>query len=401
VVIVGGGIAGLSLACALSDRGRSVALLEARRGVAPPVKRGMSLAPNGLQVLEKLLLLRDLERIGHKVRIVKYLKSSGQLLAAYDYSLLNCKENYLLTFLPHEFEAILRKRAEEKQVTTYEGALFDTFLREDGRVSGLRATIDGKELRLLTSMIVGADGGRSKVREVAGIRAKSNPYKSSYLVTVAGETNGSSEEARHHLAKGRMLGNFPLPHGRYLFFYLPTGSFDELKAGGIERFKADLITLSPEIKESLESKKSWDEFAYMTAQEGRAESWVADHVALIGDAAHSIEPSLGQGGSMALSDVASLVEALEVCFDTSDFSANALKSYEAARRGQTETLQRMAELTAMLMNTNNRAVEWFRDRTLRKMNGNERNAMLALETASGLKQKISLWDKLRLAGCLP
>ncbi len=128
VVIVGGGIAGLSLAIGLGHGGHSVALLEARKGTMP-VKRGMSLAPNGLQVLEKLHLLSDIEGIGRKLRTVKYVKNSGELLVAYDYHLLNTKPNYVLTFLPHEFEIILRKRAEDKHVKIFDGASFDTFLR--------------------------------------------------------------------------------------------------------------------------------------------------------------------------------------------------------------------------------------------------------------------------------
>jgi len=60
----------------------------------------------------------------------------------------------------------------------------------------------------------------------------------------------------------------------------------------------------------------------------------------------------------------------------------------------------MAELTAMLMNTSNSIVERYRDRTLRKMRENQRSMMLAMEMASGMKQKFSWWEKLRLAGLI-
>jgi 2-polyprenyl-6-methoxyphenol hydroxylase-like FAD-dependent oxidoreductase len=400
VVVVGGGLAGLTLASALSDAGHPTAVLEARKSVTP-VKRAMSLAPNGLEVLEKLHLLSDIEAIGRKIRVVKYLKIPGELLVAYDYSLLGgTKKNYLLAFLPHELEWILRKRAEEKQVKIYEGASFDAFLRENGQVSGVRATVDGARLNLTSKVVVGADGGRSMVRQAAGIRANSEQYKSSYLVTVADAVGDSQAEATHYLARGRMLGNFPLRHGRYLFYYLREGTFESLKANGLERFKMELSTLAPELTGCLEAANSWNDFSYLIPQEARVDSWVADHVALVGDAAHSIEPSLGQGGSLALSDVDALLPVLDICFAKSNFSATALKTYEAARRPQTEMLQRMAELTATLMNTHNGVVEWLRDRTMRRMQRNRRSMMLALETASGMKRNIGLTDKLRLAGFL-
>jgi hypothetical protein len=218
----------------------------------------------------------------------------------------------------------------------------------------------------------------------------SKPSKSSYLVTVTGEVDGSKDHASHYLAKGKMLGSFSLPHGRYLFYYLPAGSIEALKTRGFQQLKTDLANLAPELKGTLEDLQSWNDFPYMTPQDIRVGSWVADRVALIGDAAHSIEPSLGQGGSLTLSDVDVLLEVLESCFAKSDFSADALRAYEGARRPQTEVLQRMAELTAMMMNTSNAAVEWVRDRTLRKMRENQRSMMLALDIASGSKQTVSV-----------
>ncbi|HXZ89600.1 MAG TPA: hypothetical protein VEG61_00940 [Candidatus Dormibacteraeota bacterium] len=75
-----------------------------------------------------------------------------------------------------------------------------------------------------------------------------------------------------------------------------------------------------------------------------------------------------------------------------------MRGYEEARRPQTEVLQRMAELTAMLMNTSSTAVGWFRDRTLHKIRDDRESMMLALEIASGMKQSVSLREKLKLAG---
>lgn len=398
-VVVGGGLAGLSLALGLSERGRAVSVLEARRAVTP-AKRGMSLSPNGLEILEKLNLLRDIEGIGRKVQIVKFFDNSGKLLVAYDYSLLKIKQNYLLTFLPHELELLLRKRANDKRVRLYEGASFDGLIREDGHVAGVRAKIDGALHDLNAEVVIGADGAMSRVRQSAGIRAHIRSYSSSYLVTVAGDERDAADDARHYLAKGQMLGNFPLPVGRYLFYYLPARTYDSLKARRIEEFKTGLTDLDPELKDALGTIKSWEDFSYMVPQKLKTDSWVSDHLALIGDAAHSMEPSLGQGGSLALGDVAALLEALDACFDNADFSRNALKRYEMARKPQTEFMQTMAERTAMFMNTNSRVIGSLRDRSLRRAQEDRELMGLALEMASGIRQKLSATETLKLAGVL-
>jgi hypothetical protein len=54
----------------------------------------------------------------------------------------------------------------------------------------------------------------------------------------------------------------------------------------------------------------------------------------------------------------------------------------------------------MLMNTSNGVLEWLRDRTMRRMRENPRTKMLALETATGMKQKINTSEKLKMAGFL-
>jgi 2-polyprenyl-6-methoxyphenol hydroxylase-like FAD-dependent oxidoreductase len=100
-------------------------------------------------------------------------------------------------------------------------------------------------------IVVGADGGRSKVRDAAGIHVDVTQSASSYFVTVAGEVDGSKDNACHYLSKGKMVGIFSLPHGQYLFYYLPVGTIEAVRANGVERFKTDLTALAPELEGSL------------------------------------------------------------------------------------------------------------------------------------------------------
>jgi len=372
-------------------------VLEARAGMKP-VKRGMSISPSGLEALEKLHLLGDVEKIGLKVRLVKFLKSNGEPLVTYDYSYLQHPQNFILTLLPHELDVVLRTRALDKGVKLYEGALFEGLLTENGQAVGVQAKVQGSTRDINARVIVGADGAMSRVRGAVGIVAEVKKYRHDYIVTVTGEVEGLAEEARHYLGKGKMLGTFPLRGGTYLFYYLPTGTFDQLKTRGLKSFKTDLISLAPELAKPLEVNQEWEDFLHMTPQRVTANSWVSDGVALIGDAVHSLEPTLGQGGSLTLQDVIALFNVLNQCFAESDYSETMLKRYEEKRRPQTELIQTTAEHAATYMNTNRAVVGWLRDRSFRKSQKDRASMVLAMKTASGLIHTLGIWEKLRLAG---
>jgi 2-polyprenyl-6-methoxyphenol hydroxylase-like FAD-dependent oxidoreductase len=70
----------------------------------------------------------------------------------------------------------------------------------------------------------------------------------------------------------------------------------------------------------------------------RAKSWSSGRAVLLGDAAHALPPTLGQGSNLAMSNARSLVTFLE---STDDIPA-ALKAWEAAVRDTTEATQRWA-----------------------------------------------------------
>src|SRR5438445_13277302 len=107
-VIVGGGIGGLTLGCALAGNGRKTCVLEARPSLVRS-KRGLTLQPNGLAALENLGLLNQVLSIGMKTSRVSWWEIGHGQLASFDYSILDHPHNFLLTVIPNEFEVILRE----------------------------------------------------------------------------------------------------------------------------------------------------------------------------------------------------------------------------------------------------------------------------------------------------
>src|SRR2546429_2871600 len=102
IAIVGGGVGGLALGCALAEK-YHVLIIEARPRIIPS-KRGLSLQANGLEALQKLDLLERVTSIGVKTRHVEWYEISGNLLADLDYSIMDHPYNYVLTLVPSELE---------------------------------------------------------------------------------------------------------------------------------------------------------------------------------------------------------------------------------------------------------------------------------------------------------
>src|SRR6267143_62947 len=133
VLIVGGGIGGLTLGCALAGNGRKTCVLETRTSLARS-KRGLALQANGLAALENLGLLNQVLPIGMKTSRVTWREMRHGQLASYDYSILDHPHNFLLTIIPSELEMILREELLRRGGALHESTSFLNVKWEAGQV---------------------------------------------------------------------------------------------------------------------------------------------------------------------------------------------------------------------------------------------------------------------------
>ncbi len=98
---------------------------------------------------------------------------------------------------------------------------------------------------------------------------------------------------------------------------------------------------------------------------------------------------------MTLQDVSVLVDTIEKCFQSGDFSANRLKAYENARRKQTTFIQRQSDRTARLTTTENRFNYWLGKQIIRRTGRNKTLMQAALKASAGLIDHFSLREQLR------
>jgi len=204
----------------------------------------------------------------------------------------------------------------------------------DPRPDGVSVTLaDGTVIE--ASLLVAADGARSRLRERAGIATHGWDYDQSGIVVTVGH------EREHH---GRAEEHF-LPAGPFAILPL-TGNRSSLVWTETHKDAARIIALDDdEFHAELEQRfglhlgeiKALDRPRAFPLGYFVARSFIAERLALIGDAAHVIHPIAGQGLNMGLKDVAALaevvVDAARLGIDLGQ--ADVLERYQRWRRFDT------------------------------------------------------------------
>jgi len=211
-------------------------------------------------------------------------------------------------------------------------------------------------------------------------------------------------DALYYVGRGELLGLFPAPGDRVVSLYMVEAEdVDALKARGLAAFKSRLGEVDSALVRPLESLASWEQVGFLPCTRVRTERWVVEGAALIGDAAHAMNPHASQGRMQAMADAMALAKVIVNCRETSDWSAQALSAYEEARRPQVEMLQRLADEQVLFWNAADPIRCSLRDRVFRGMDRNARLRYQALTATAGLRMTPPLtWlDKLMAAGFLP
>jgi len=187
-------------------------------------------------------------------------------------------------------------------------------------------------------LLVAADGARSQIRQSAGIATHGWTYDQSAIVTTVGHERDHRGRAEEHFLPAGPFAILPLQGNRSSIVWteatdeakrivaLPDDAFhDELE----KRFKLHL----GEIK--TVGARRVHPLGFFVAR-----SFIAERIALIGDAAHLIHPIAGQGLNMGLKDVAALaeviVDAARLGLDPG--SPTVLERYQRWRRFDTVTM---------------------------------------------------------------
>ncbi|UVF19820.1 ubiquinone biosynthesis hydroxylase [Microvirga terrae] len=354
IVIAGGGLAGLSLALALKRalaEGIDVVMCDpALRRDPHGDKRSYAIAAAARRMLEALgiwagiadraqpildMVITD-SRLQDPVRPT-FLTFAGEVDGHEPFAHMVTAGDLTATLLEACRDSGVDLRAEGVRGFAVQGARTDVVLAEGGS--------------LAASLLVAADGARSRLREQAGIGWISWPYRQSGIVaTIVHERDHEGRAVEHFLPSGpfAILPLKPEPQADGSFRHRSSIVWTERAQNVpalLESHPEDLL-IELERRFGLQLGK----LAFETRPQafplsfGVARSFVAERLALLGDAAHVIHPIAGQGLNLGLHDAAALAEivtdAMRLGMDPG--AADVLDRYERARR---------ADITAMGMMT--------------------------------------------------
>ena len=230
----------------------------------------------------------------------------------------------------------------------------------ESRPDGIDVTLaDGGSMT--ASLLVAADGARSRLRERAGIPTHGWDYDQSGIVVTVGH------ERDHH---GRAEEHF-LPSGPFAILPL-TGKRSSLVWTERRAESARIVGLSDEeFHAELEQRfglhlgevKALDKPRAFPLSYFVARSFIADRLALVGDAAHVIHPIAGQGLNMGLRDVAALAEAIvdAARLGLDPGSSEVLERYQRWRRFDTMMMGVATDGLNRLFSNRSDALRLFRD----------------------------------------
>ena len=337
VIIIGGGIGGLTLARAFLDAGIVVELYEKRtlnEMLSGP--GGIFIQTNALRVYKLLWGGRMLERLyqqGGTIRKGGFFSKSGKPLYINSPQFIR-EDNLGVCLLRPELQKILYESLPEGTVRPERA--FESF-EEKGNTIQVSFQ-DGSSTE--GDILVGADGLYSTVR--AGLNGKDrlDPPIYSGMCCWRGYFNGTGLPFDDQYSwaefwgRGDRFGYFDVGLGRFSFYAfdnMDAGGKDETEGGALNALRSRFSGYAspvPDILESLTNQLIYRDDIYDRPPLGQ--EWGCGRVTLIGDAAHPVLPNIGQGGCMAIEDAFELVKQISPSAKK-DLLPSLLRRFEASR----------------------------------------------------------------------
>jgi ubiquinone biosynthesis UbiH/UbiF/VisC/COQ6 family hydroxylase len=340
LLIVGGGLAGLSLAAALRETRLKIALVE-NRAPTPAIgwdARVYAITPANAEFLDAIGAWKHLAH--ERIAPIHAMKVVGDTGGRIDFSAYEAGVDELGWIVESSLVACELWESVKRQANlTLLCPASPRAVERDEKA--LTLTLAGGE-RLSTRLIVGADGRESWVRAACGLTATSRAYGEMGVVANFECALPHRGVARQWFRDDGVLAWLPLAGGdgvhRFsIVWSTPTGDAEALLELAPEELCARVREAG---NDELGELKLITRPAAFPLYLMRVPNTVAPRVALVGDAAHALHPLSGHGINLGFEDARALAGLIAATPEWQDIGAERLlKRYQRARREETLVLQ--------------------------------------------------------------
>jgi 2-polyprenyl-6-methoxyphenol hydroxylase-like FAD-dependent oxidoreductase len=359
VLIVGGGVAGLTLAALLEQRGFAPVVVEK---ATEYVDEGHSIGlwPAGSRILKGLKLFTKLCDIGVECSRYIIANESGDTLHSFSFEPLTKRYGPLIDLSRLQLIELLRSAIEKQHIRC------GVTVRQIGETpDGVVVEFDDGSADMF-DVVIGCDGIHSSIRQLAFGEAS---------VDYSGVAGWSfwlppdfvpPPEIIEYWGAGKFVGMYPARRRfcAVVGMHCPLDTPDPVETR-VERVRNAFAGFGGIVPWVLSELPEPERMIHVDFSDIRTSEWTRGRVVLIGDAAHAFLPTAGMGASMAMESAAVLAE--ELCRTDSKFLVAGLQQYASRRRARVDRIQARARRVARVRFAGNGLVARIRDEAIRIM----------------------------------
>ena len=312
ITIIGGGIAGLTLAILLGQIEIDVHLVEPRppgplKGTRP-TSRTIALMESSLNIIKAANIWDQIEQYANPLQAMRIIDDSkpGATIIDKEFPAQEIDMEQFGFNIPN---AILRAALYETAQNTPNITLHtaDSLSNYETSKQNTQITLESGT-KITSKLIIGADGRNSLVRKTAGIKEQNKIYDQSAITCLINHSQSHNNTATE----------FHRPSGPLAFVPLPGNQCSVVWVEKTEQAKTLTALKKNEFIQALQDRSN-NILGGITLEDGpecwplssiKAKSLTAERTALIAEAAHVMSPITAQGLNLSLRDVAALAETI-------------------------------------------------------------------------------------------
>lgn len=254
-------------------------------------------------------------------------------------------------------------------------------------VDGIRLEL--QEANINARYLIGCDGAQSWVREQAGFAMASWEYEHTAITATVTTEQTHNQTARQKFTTEGPLAFLPLcdAHQSSIVWSVPVARAQALMALSDEEFLAELTFTSEEVLGKITQLSSRVAFPL---EMRHAKKYVKERLILCADAAHTVHPMAGQGLNLAMQDVLALGDV----FISVQGDANPLKQlrqYERARKTENWQMILVLEAIKRIYQIKTPILQGFIQTGVKLIDKANPLKSLLLKIASGDRSRLPTW----------